>query len=316
MRGRAFYTSLICAAGLLFGTAALAQGPGGFGGGAPGFMMQRMGGIMNAIGPVNIDPTQNTEAQLLLRDDVRRALFLDGDQQVKLNNLLQSSTAATNSAVMSARQQTFRQMFQQNGQNMRSMSPEDRRALFQQAQQKVQLAVSKITDGQAKSLEAVLTPSQVARLHQLDYQWRTQLALANPDLAKSFNLTPDQATKIAQQLRDYQRDQMSAIRTMMQSVMPPPPNNANIGSMTPQERRQYFTQRMTQMAQDLQQHQADIKAQSLKVANTLFQKRVQYGKVIVALLTPDQQKLWTGLVGTGFYFNPNTTVVDLSSQSG
>ena len=316
MRATRIFSSLICAAGLLAGTVALGQGPGAVGGVAPGFMMQRMGGMMSAIGPVNIDPTQNTEAQLLSRDDVRRALLLDGDQQVKLDALLKSSTTSTNMAVMDARQQTFRQMFQANGQNMRTMSPEDRRALFQQAQQKVQKAVNKITDGQAKSLEAVLTPSQVARLHQLDYQWRTQLALANADLAKSFNLTPDQTTKIAQQLREYQREQMTAMLDMMQSVMPPPPNNSNVGSMTPQQRRQFFTQRMTELAQALQQHQGDLKAQALKAANTLYLKRVQYGKAVMALLDAEQQKLWTGLVGTPFYFNPNTTIVDLSAQSG
>lgn len=313
MRGLKFVTSLVCAVGILAGTAALGQGRGGFAGGGPGFMM---GGMMSAIGPVNIDPTQNTEAQLLLRDDVRRALLLDGDQQVKLNALLQTSTTTTNTAVMNARQQTFRQMFQQNGQNMRSMSPQDRQAMFQQAQQKVQQAVSKITDGQAKALEAVLTPSQVARLHQIDYQWRTQLALANQDLAKSFSLTPDQTTKVAQQLRSYQRDQMTAIRQMMQSVMPPPPNGASVGSMTPQQRRQYFTQRMTEMTQQLQQHQGELKAEALKIAESLYEKRVTYGKAVLALLNADQQKLWSGLVGSPFYFNPNTTMVDLSAQSG
>ncbi len=305
MRLHAISGWLAATLAITLSTMALAQGPGGFGrGGGFGGPMMMMRGMGSALAPVQVDPTRSNEALLLQRNDVRSALLLSGAQQQQLDQLISQVQTNIMTQAMTAGRTAFQQTFKGGFKSMRGMSPQERQSAFQQMRTSMQQQINKITDDQDKQLESVLTPSQVARLHQLDMQWRSALALANPDMAKIFQLTPDQNTGIGKLLQQYRSQQQEQMRAIMQANMPAPQQMPQ--GLSPQQRRQYFQQRMQQMQQQIQQNQGAMTDAARKAAMTLLQVRQDLGKKVLALLTPAESAQWQKLLGAPFYFNPNS----------
>lgn len=278
-------------------------GPGGAGGGFVGRIAQRMQQLPAVM---TLDPTHSQESQLLKRDDVRHELMLSGDQQVKLNGLLQQSDQSVAQATGAAWRQQMQQMRQNGG--FRGLSPQERRQVFQENMQAVQTSVGKAVDQQNQTLEAVLTPGQVQRLHELDLQWRTPMALADPKTGDAFAVTPDQHTKLLGVAQAFQTTQRGVYTKAIQTARQQQQDQAaqNPGQAQPpaapgqQGRRSFFRANPAQM----QAMFGEVQDLVLQQVPTIEKARTDDGAKAMALLTPEQQQKWSAMTGRPFYFVP------------
>ncbi|HLH81255.1 MAG TPA: Spy/CpxP family protein refolding chaperone [Chthonomonas sp.] len=253
-------------------------------------------------GPLFLDPTRSNEALLLRRDDVRHELLLSGDQQNQLNQLIIGAQRDTFTQVADA----WRQNIEQNRQNLRDMTPEERRTFFQQQGQQMETTIAKITDQEDAKLEAVLNDWQKNRLHQLDLQWRTAMALSDDKVADKLNLTPDQRTaikKIANDFRQLQR------RTLMGLFQPENTNTntAEANQAVPGQQPAPGPQGPPRFdPAQLQLIMATLPDRARQAEAKMYKARTEYGNKAFAVLTPEQRAQWQSLLGKPFYFNPNT----------
>jgi hypothetical protein len=310
-RGNTRATIAATAALLIFGLAvspaALAQqgggggrgGRGGFGGpGGPGMLGGPMGGALR-------DPSHSAEAILLQRDDVQHELMLDGRQQEQISDVVKQSQqdAATKRR---AAQMEARQKLQSSAQNIQDMTPEERQAAIQKMQKDVQDAMDVVMEGENKALEALLTKSQVARLRQLDLQWRTALALNDPKLADQVGLTTDQKQQIAAIYQEYQTGQRQAMSSAFGGFGGRRGNRGGNGANggnagnggnggdtqgNADPNTQPSLPDPTAIQERLQQAMKDVD----KARKTSSDK-------VAALLTPEQKAIWTKMTGHPFVF--------------
>ncbi|CEK18906.1 small-conductance mechanosensitive channel [Chthonomonas calidirosea] len=264
-------------------------------------MFQNIMSQLPQQGPLFLDPTRSNEALLLRRDDVRHELLLSGDQQNQLNQLIIGVQRDTFTQVANA----WRQNIQQNRQNLRDMTPEERRAFFQQQGQQMETTVAKITDQEDAKLEAVLDNWQKNRLHQLDLQWRTAMALSDDKVADKLNLTPDQRAAIKKIANDFRQLQRQTLMALFQ------PNNTNEvaanGAVPGQQPPIPGPQGPPRFdPAQLQQIMATLPDRAKQAEAKMYKARIEYGNKALAVLTPEQRAQWQTLLGKPFYFNPNT----------
>jgi hypothetical protein len=330
-------TTTLLVLGLAISPAAHAQGRGGRGGrGAYGGQGGGQGGPGAQFGFGNgptgalQDPTRSAESYLLTRDDVRHELLLDGRQQQDIDEQIKKNQQDSRTKIMAA-MQDVRQKTQANGQNPRDMTPEERQAAMQQRQQQIQDAINPILADEDKALEALLNPTQVKRLHQLDLQWRTALALNAPTLADQVALTPDQRPQVTALYQEYQTEQ----RSIMMGVFGGRRANGrrgnggngqgNNGSTQDNSGNQNGTGGNAGGDQNAnaQGNNADPNAAPPPPANDpqSVQERLQQAQKeiaklrktssdkVLALLSPEQKAQWTKMTGRAFVFKtdqPNT----------
>ena len=268
----------------------------------PAMIQNRMRMMQNAMpqqGPLRLDPARTNESSLLRRNDVRHELLLSGEQQDKITKAILAGQQQLSQQIATTMQDRFAQM-RQNRQGFGAMSPQERQAYFQQMREQTQQKINDDVSSQDKVLEQSLTPGQIARLHQLDLQWRTPMALVDSKLADKFAINRDQLSEIKKVEEAFIQQQ----HTDMRSAFQPPPApvgsdpNANAAApLTPQ-------QRMAQTA-DLMK-QAD---------QSLYKVRNDDANNAYHALTPEQKQQWLQMVGKLFYFNPKTEdEVQLSQQ--
>ncbi len=220
-------TTATVAAALMIGlsapTTALAQGPGQ--GGRPGFGGGRFfGGMfagMQARSAATSDPLRSAEMALLTRPDVQRTLMLTVKQKDALAELQNNAG------------EQFRQRMAQNFQDLRNMTPEERRAQRDQFRDRMQDTITQVTGELNKQAEAILKPDQVQRLRELDLQWRGPLALNDPKVAEAMALEPEQKEKLAALLQEFRQAQQKAMQTAFAAMRPPQPPAPNADGSTP-----------------------------------------------------------------------------------
>lgn len=308
MKRRAILSTVAVAAALILGLAltpsANAQvnpgAQGNFGGRGQG----RFGGagMFRQRGQMFFDPAVSHESELLRRTDVRRELMLSGRQQEQLNDVLQKSQAD----MAQQRREAFQQMRQQRQQSGPNLDPQDRQAYRQQMQEQMQAQMATIQASQDKQLEAVLTSGQVARLHQLDLQWRGAMALSDPKLADKVGLEPDQRTQITQILQSFRTAQGQAMRSVFQGAFGRrtlPPNNVQGGANATPNTPNAQGNPGGPPAFDPAAVQERIQEAQKQVDKT---RKEDDGKV-QALLTPAQKQQWLTMQGKPFYFDPKVT---------
>ncbi len=173
------------------------------------------------------DPTIPNLTALLKRNDVRRELLIDGRQRDSLDELETSSQAEMGGKMRAA--------FQDTQKATQGMSQQERRDYMQQNRDQMrtqfQDVMTAVQGDLDKKTEAILRPSQVKRLHELDLQWRGPLALGATSLADKLDLTPEQRAKIAEAVLEYRGSQakvfQAAFSNMANRRQRPNGNNAN-----------------------------------------------------------------------------------------
>jgi len=286
-------TTIALAALLMAGSlprTALAQGGGQppaarQGGGArPYNAPPRAGGGIAFFGSANTsqamnDPTRSAAMALLQRSDVQRSLELTIRQKQQLAD------------IQNGARDDLRNRVSQSVQDLRNMTPEQRQAQRQQITEKMRTTFTGFTGELDQRTEAVLTPAQDKRLHELDLQWRGPLALLDPKVSESMGLTPEQNSKLNALLQNLREAQGQARQAAFQGFRPPN-NGAAQGNARPQPPTPAEMQaRMREAQERLRLAEADV----AKTRKTLDAKAL-------AVLTPDQQARWQALQGRPFVF--------------
>ena len=254
-----------------------AQGrPGGGGGqGGPGMMMGGRGGQNN--------PAQSAVMQLIRRDDVRSELLLTAQQREQLAALDTDSQTE-----MRQKMQEFRQQQNFNPQDFQNLSQEERQAKMQEMQKQMQGVMSNYQTDLDKRIEKILNGkatggvAQMARLKQLDLQWRTPLSLVDKKVAESLPVTLEQQPKIQAVYQEYQTASQQAMQKAfagMQNL------TAADGSPLSQQDRM----------KEMQRRMAATQPEMDKAKKTAADK-------VVAMLTAEQKQKWADMLGRKFTF--------------
>jgi hypothetical protein len=151
-------------------------------GGGRGMMMQGGGG---------------NPLMLLTRDDVKKDLALTDDQNEKL-------TAFSDQTAMRDR---FMKAMQDSGVSFEEMRTEEGRKKMAPLMEKMQADLK-------KEVEAILTPTQVKRLAEINVQFNGNRSVLQKDIAKAVGLTEDQNKAIA----DLQKKQQAAMQGLFAQV--------------------------------------------------------------------------------------------------
>jgi hypothetical protein len=310
-------TATLFALSLALAPSAQAQGGGrrggqGFNGQGPGFGAPGMmaGGGMNVMR----DPMRGAETYLVQRDDVQHELMLDGRQQQQIGEAIQKGRQDTMEKMRAARV-NLQQKMQSGGQNLRDMTPEERQAYTQQVQKQMQDAIAPILAEQDKAVESVLNKKQIERLHQLDLQWRSALALNDSQIGDQFALAPEQKQKVAALYQEYNIAQRQAMQSIFggfglrgarrNSAANGQPGDANGGAQDnnggggQQGQPGGLSDRPSLDPQAVQER--------MQQAQKTINKALAAGAdKAFALLAPEQQAQWRKMVGAPFTFKENS----------
>lgn len=232
------------------------------------------------------DETRSNPLGLLMRSDVQTHLHLSLKQKNAISQVLEGA--------QENRQQQMRQMFQNRPQpgNAQGLSREEQR---QQRQDAMAPMVEQFRASQQKfegelneQIKQILTPQQMTRLYQLDYQHRGPLALGDANVAQAVKLSPETQQAIAKIVSDYRTASGEMRREFFQSIF-----QNNQQQQQPQAgqggRRPQFNQ------QDMQARMGPLQVKLDKMKKETEEK-------IVALLTPAEKASWQALTGDPFTF--------------
>lgn len=304
------------------------QPPGAFPAVPPGafrmgqFMMGgRQGGMM---GLELIDPSHSNVTLLLKRKDVYSELSMSSKQREALDALETKSRDEIGQTLQKSMQEMRAQMQQRGG--GQPQTREERMAQMQARGQQMMLTMNTAMDEIEKKSEALLTPGQRRRVHELDLQWRGPLALSETSVADQLDLTPEQRGEVAKLLQDYQQAQGKAMMNLFQGFRPQTDPNAANGTTGRNGRGNrngrnggngqngnggqnntngqnaqpggfaFFQQPTT--PEEQRERQAKLDATKAEVEKS----RKENGDKVLALLTPEQKMTWTKLQGRKFTF--------------
>jgi hypothetical protein len=221
------------------------------------------------------DPTRSAAMNLVHRPDVQQHLQLSFRQKQALADLQNNS------------RQEFMQRIRANFRNLRNLTPQQRREQSQQLGQQMRETVTSFTGDLDKKTEAILTPAQLKRLHELDLQWRGPLALGDPKLAEEMQLTPQQRSDVNTEVQEFRQAQRKAIQEMATSFRRnrPAPNPNGGAANAPQP-----------------PNPEEIEAQRRAAEKDVEKARKVASQKTLALLTPEQVQYWRSLQGKPFLF--------------
>src|SRR5579871_3621117 len=160
-------------------------GPGG-----PGAL-----NIMNII-----DPGRSYIHQLIKRNDVRSELLISAKQREALDS------TDTQQQQAAQQQQQAVQSIQPPLGDLKDKSPDEIRAFIEEHAKQMREHMQSLADARDKRLASILTPKQMARLQELDLQWRGPLAMGVKPVADQVKLTNEEAPKASDLLKQYRQE--------------------------------------------------------------------------------------------------------------
>lgn len=196
------------------------------------FVLGGANGMGMRLGMQIIDPGRSYIHELIQRDDVRAQLYLTAAQKEALD--------AAQKGQMQAIQQQAAQTFSNIKIDLNGKSPEEIQQFVTERAQKMQEQIQNLASNRDKQLAAILKPDQMARLKQLDLQWRGPLAMGVKEVAEQEKLTPEQMAPITDLLKEYRQEIAKRLRPgganpiNLQSVKRggSPSNNSSTGTST------------------------------------------------------------------------------------
>jgi hypothetical protein len=258
----------------------------------PGAVRTGPGGFAGMRAPNIVDPSRSAINILIKRDDVRSQILLTAKQREALDGADPQQPQI---------QQEMTQKIQALISELRNVSPAERQAKMQEMQGQIQQIAQEYQSRQDKKVEEILKPEQLARLHELDLQWRGPLALSDQKVAEPYNLTPDQKTKINAALKEYQDVQRTAITSIMAGFRrgnqgAPGGNGGAVGNGgAPAAGNQPPTGFTRPTPEEMQRRMAEVEKTSEKALKAGSDK-------VLALLTPEQKQQWVKALGKLFTF--------------
>ncbi len=275
-----------------------------------------MGGMGGQLMPV--DPLRSSIPSLIMRDDVRTELLISSEQREQIE---QTETTSRQDMVVKLRssiQELMGSMRRKGAPTAPdatpapddTLTPAQRRLKMEETQKKMQSSMNHMLDDLDAKLEKILRPKQIARLHELDLQFRGPLALLDPKVSDPFMLSSEERTKLDQLGGEYQGAQLRVMSNAMRGsqfpiappssttppVIPPDPN-APAGPSLPGGP----TNRQPAPPFDPQAMQARLADARVEAEKT----RKEIGKKALTLISPAHVKLWYQMTGKPFIFRPN-----------
>jgi hypothetical protein len=157
------------------------------------------------------DPAMSSVLVLLKRNDVRSEILLSARQKEQIDAMEQQLPGD----LMQKMRQERPDM-----QALRDLPEEERRERVRLMGDKFQTTLRSFSEDLDKRLEKILRPEQVARLRELDFQWRGGLCLANPVLAESMGLSPEQRAKTNEFMNEYRKAMGEVFQSAFASMSP------------------------------------------------------------------------------------------------
>ncbi|MGC8669245.1 MAG: hypothetical protein ACP5VE_14135 [Chthonomonadales bacterium] len=256
---------MLAAVCLLLGSVAQAQRPGRVGPGGGPFGPGRFG-MMRAL--PDHDPLVSHVMELLARPDVQVGIHLDMKQRAALDEFQGQAQQAV--------AQQMAQFFQEMRQNRSQGIPPDRNTFFQQIQEQRTAAQAKA----AGNLPQILHPEQMARLHELDLQWRGVLALGDAKVAEEAHIGAEHRSAIQKLAEEYRAKSRELRMQFFQNMRNAWRNGAN------QPPSQVVNGPTTLAALD----RADLAA------------RKEYEAKALAILSAEEKARWMKIQGEPFTF--------------
>lgn len=264
---------------LLLMAPAPAQGPPqGFA--AQGLM--RGGGMMGTV-----DPMRSHAMELLqpARTDVRSELHLDIKQKAALDELMDSSR--------NEMRERMRKQFQSPELDaIRKLPQEEQRARmqeFMQANRAQMMAEQQAWQGElTEKVKAILRPTQIKRMGELDLQYRGVFALTDQKIAEQAKITQEHQGDIAKLYGDFQSSQQQLVQEVFQKMREE--FTSGQGAQTGQQgRRPAFNPQ--EMQNRMQPVMRKIEAQKKEAEEKAL-----------AVLSPEEKQGWAALQGEKFTF--------------
>ena len=153
---------------------------------------------------------------------------------------------------------------------------EDRQKRMEEMQQNVRAQMESSQGDLTKQMEEILRPEQVARLKELDLQYRGPMVLADPRVADQIKIAPNTRVKIAEITTEYTRTSNELRSEYMRDFM---------RSGGPQSGRV-----------------PDLTSKSSPLRRKTDPLKKDAEKRILTLLTPDELSRWEAAIGEKFNF--------------
>jgi hypothetical protein len=247
---------------------------GGISFGGPG-----MGGAnRGAFANLNlIDPGTSYLYALLKRIDV--------GSEIRLNARQREALEAAEKNQQEARQQQMKEAVGQLTQNLQNKSPEELKSIMQERSAKMQEQSKNYADSRMKTLATILKPEQLARLKELDLQYRGPMAMGVNEIATLATLNREQSATVAGILKEYRQGVNKAlgVGTRLTSFKPgSAPAAAPPAAPNSEEER----------------------VRLVKAEKEIRKSRQALGAKALGALADPQRAQWSKLTGKPFEFHP------------
>jgi hypothetical protein len=260
--------------------------PGSFGfmNGPGGFNIVGPNGTMLGGGMDIIDPGRTYIYQLIKRDDVRSQILLTARQREALD--------ASDKTQQDAMQQQMKINLQSLGSDLQGKSKEELQAAMQDRARQLQDQIKGMSDERDKRLAAILTPKQLARLKELDLQYRGPLAMGVKPVAELAKLTPEQAPKVFDLLKEYRQEVSKQFSLGVKTAG----FNSKQGADSPSASNKNSAPAATQ---------AEMQAKMEKAKKEIEKARRALGEKALKTLDDEHRAQWSTLTGRPFQFRTN-----------
>jgi hypothetical protein len=219
------------------------------------------------------EPTLSAMLSLLTRPDVQQTLQLTLKQKRDLEALQTKSFTDIVSKVGLGINE------------FQNLTPEERAEQRGELPERARTAIGRFVGDLDRDTEAILTPGQIKRMHELDLQWRGPMAAGDPRVAEALQLSQEQKQRVAEIVADYhvemQKAFMSGFAAMRRGsgagengAAPPAPPSAD-----------------------------DIRNAFIDVDKSVAKTRAEHAGRVLALFSEEQRAHWSAMLGKGFHFS-------------
>ena len=225
-----------------------------------------------------IDPGVSYLYALLKRTDI--------GTEIRLNARQREALEAAETSQQQARQDQLKQSVQGFNISIDGSNKDDLRTAMADKIAKMQDQAKSFTDNRLKALASILRPEQMARLKELDYQYRGPLAMGMHDVATLATLNNDLATKVTGLYKEYKQEIAKNLPGGPRVVSFKQGGNAAPPATGPPPNSE------------------EMRGRLVKADKEIRKARVLLGAKALATIPDAQRAQWSKLTGKPFEFHP------------
>lgn len=289
------------------------DGTGGFfssSEGPEGFSFSSSGNTSGSFGLMNInaqdgifviDPGRTYIYDLVKRSDVQSHLLITARQR----EALEKAEKDFNENIRKRMTQDAKGLAEE----IRDKSPDELKEYLNERGKKLAETARKGETDREKTLTTVLNAKQIARLKQLDLQWRGSLALGVKPVSDDAQLTKEQTPKTQKLLQDYRKEMSKAMMEAMgvRRLASRSGQNDKGGETSVDGAAQERSGR-TERNPRKEESPEERKARLAKLVKELEKTRKTLSDKALAELNEEQVSRWSEMTGPKFRFRTNTTL--------